>query len=492
MTIIDLKLGKLEGYTENGLSIFKGIPYAEPPIGDLRFYPPVAKKPWDGVLNAKEFGSCAFQGYSELEKLVGKLEPESEDCLTLNIWTPGIDNEKRPVMFWIHGGAFIFNGSKSPAYDSAELAHRGNLVVVTINYRLGALGFLYVPGVTVNAGILDQTMALKWVHDNIASFGGDPDNITIFGESAGGYSVIALAAMPLAKGLFHRIIGQSAPTIDPKLDQKPTKTLMRSLGLKSGDIDGLRKISPEKIIEAQNKITNKELLAFRPLIDGEIIPIHPLHEFMKGNCKNIDLLIGTNLNEAKLFTSLDPNISKIDDEKFIFGSLAMMGINLDKAKLIVNTYKNAREGKYSNEPKELLDAIMTDMLFRISTTRLLEAQSVHQHNTYNYLFAWQTPFFNGNLGACHALEIPFVFNSFDDPAMREFVGSKSNVESLCNQMMDAWISFAHTGDPNHNGIPHWPPYDKDKRATFIFDEECRIENAVFEKERKIWDGITEI
>jgi para-nitrobenzyl esterase len=492
MTIVELKNGKIEGYKEKGLNIFKSIPYAEPPIGDLRFCPPVAKKPWNGVLNAKNFGPCAFQGYTPLEDLMGKLEPESEDCLTLNIWTPGIDNTKRPVMFWIHGGAFIFGGSRSPIYDGSTLAQRGNVVIVTINYRLGALGYLYIPGITANVGQLDQILALKWVHDNIVLFGGDPNNITIFGESAGAYSVITLAAMPAAKGLFHRIIAQSTPTFDPKVDKRPTKTLMRSLGLKSGDIDALRKVPPKKIIEAQNEITKEGLLAFRPLIDGDTIPIHPLREFRLGNCKNIDFMIGTNLNEAKLFTSLDPTISKINDEKYIIGFLAMMGINIDKAKSILNTYKNAREGKYSNEPKELLDAIATDMMFRIATIRLLEAQSVHQSNTYNYLFTCQTPLLDGKLGACHALELPFIFHTLEDPTMKEFLGRRSNLEPLSEKMMDAWISFTHTGNPNHNRIPHWPFYDKEKRATLIFDDECKIENALFEKERTAWDGIMEI
>jgi len=488
MTTIDLQYGIVEGYSEKDLYIFKGIPYAEPPIGDLRFCPPIPKIPWDDVFNAKSFGPCAFQGYTHLEEFLGKHEPESEDCLSLNIWTPGVDDAKRPVMFWIHGGSFIMGGSNSPVYDGGNLAHRGNMVIVTINYRLGAFGYLYVPSVMANVGSLDQILALKWVHDNIALFGGDPNNITIFGESAGGYSAVTLAAMPAAQGLFHRIIAQSAPIIDPRVDKKPTKTLMRSLGLKTGDIDALRDISPEKIIEVQNEITKNEILAFRPLIDGNTLPVHPLQEFKKGTYKHIDLMIGNNLDEAKLYTSLDPTISKINDEKFIIGYLATIRFNTDKAKSILSTYKNAREGKASNEPKDLLDAILTDVIFRIPTIRLLEAQSIHQTNAYNYLFAWQTPFLDGKLGACHALEIPFVFNSLEDPTMKEFVGRRPNLEPLCEKIMDAWISFAHTGNPNHDGIPYWPSYDKEKRATLIFNDECKIANALFDEERLAWDG----
>jgi len=492
MTIVEVNCGKIKGYTENNLQIFKGIPYAEPPVGDLRFSPPQTKKPWDGVLETIEFDPCAYQGYTPLEDVTGKLQPESEDCLTLNIWTPGIDSKKRPVMFWIHGGAFIMGGSRAPIYDGSELAQRGDVVIVTINYRLGAFGYLFIPGVTANVGQLDQILALKWVHDNIAKFGGDPDNITIFGESAGAYSVITLTAMPAAKGLFHRIIAQSMPTIDPKVTKKPTKDLMHALGIKTGDINGLRKVAPEEIIKAQNEITKQGALAFRPLIEGETFPVHPLTLFKEGKCKNIDLMMGTNLNEAKLFTSLNPAISKLKDEKAIMLYLGMMGINSESARTIIDTYKKARAGILSNEPKELLDSIVTDLMFRVATLQILEAQSKYQPNTYNYLFTWETSAFNGRFGACHALELPFVFNTLEEPGMKALIANATNTENLCENMMDSWLSFAHSGNPNHDGIPHWPTYDKKSRATLLFGKEFKIANALFEKERKAWLEIFEI
>jgi para-nitrobenzyl esterase len=492
MSIVDVNYGKIKGYIKNNLHIFKGIPYAEPPIGDLRFIPPKPKKPWSGVLETTEFGPCAFQGYTALEDVTGKLQPESEDCLTLNIWTPGLDNKKRPVMFWIHGGAFVMGGSRTPTYDGSKFAQRGDVVIVTINYRLGALGYLYIPGITVNAGQLDQILALKWVHDNIAQFGGDPENITIFGESAGAYSVITLTAMPAAKGLFRRIIAQSTFSIDPKVSRKPTNELMRALGVKHKDIDALRKVAPEEIMKVQNEITKREPLAFKPLIDGETFPVHPLTVIKEGKCKNIDLMMGTNLHEAKLFTSLDPTISKIKEEKPIELYLGRMGIDSEKARNLIDTYKKARAGKFSNEPKELLDAIVTDQLFRIATLRILEAQSIHQPNTYNYLFTWETSVFEGIFGSCHALELPFVFNTLEQPGMKALVGNVTNTESLCENMMDAWLMFAHNGNPNHDGIPHWPSYDKKSRATLLFGNEIKVSNALFEKERRAWDGIMEI
>ncbi len=493
--IIETKSGKIQGYIENGIEIFKGVPYGEPPIDDLRFSPPVAKKQWDEVLDTTEYGHCAFQGYSQLEEYTGKLQPESEDCLNLNIWTPSVDNKKRPVMFWIHGGAFITGGGIAPMYDGSTLAQRGDVVIVTINYRLGALGYLYIPGVTANVGHFDQILALKWVHDNIELFGGDPNNVTIFGESAGGYSVVALAAMPAAKGLFHRIVAQSAPVIDPKITKKPTKKLIRMLGVEKGDINALRKISPEKIIDAQNKLIAEDptnLLAFRPLIEGETLPIHPLKAFQDGDCKDIDFMIGTNLEEAKLFTALDPEISKInnvDGEKVLIGYLGRLGVDITKSKAMIDTYKQAREGSFSTDLKEILNALITDYIFRISTIRLLEAQSNHQSNTYNYIFTWPSPGFNGNLGSCHALEIPFVFNTLNDPGFEVFVGKSPDLDAISHKVMDAWIAFARTGNPNHDGMPKWPSYDIEKRSTMLLDHEFKVVEKFLDKERAAWDDI---
>ena len=494
-SIIETKSGKIQGIKENGLEIFKGIPYGEPPLGDLRFSPPVAKKNWDDVLDTTKYGFCAFQGYTQLEEIKGKLKPESEDCLTLNIWTPAADNNKRPVMFWIHGGAFIMGGGIDPMYNGSTLAQRGDIVVVTINYRLGALGYLYIPDVTANVGQLDQILALEWVQANIELFGGDPANVTIFGESAGGYAVVTLPAMPAAKGLFHRIIAQSAPTIDPKVTKKPTKSLMRMLGIERGDLNALREIPPEKIIEAQNKLLAEDptnLLAFRPLIEGDTLPIHPLKVFQNGDCKNLEFLIGTNLEEAKLFTALSPEISKmgdVDGEKLLIGFLGRLGINMSKSKVMIDMYRKAREGKFPTIPIEIMNALLTDYIFRISTIQLLEAQSTHQSNTYNYLFTWPSPALDGILGACHALEIPFVFNTLDVPGMADFAGKNPETEAISNKIMDAWIAFARTGNPNHDGIPKWLPYDIEKRSTMLIGKEFKVVEKFLDKERAAWDGI---
>jgi para-nitrobenzyl esterase len=500
MTIVNTKYGKIQGYTENGLKIFKGIPYAEAPIRDLRFSPPVAKKPWDGILNTMEFGPCAYQGdaLETTDKIpiyiegklyhiqLEKLGPESEDCLNLNIWTPTTDNKKRPVMFWIHGGAFKTGTANTNLSDGSKLAQYGDVVVVSINYRLGALGYLYIPGVTANAGQLDQILALEWVHDNIHLFGGDPNNVTLFGESAGGYAVVTLCAMPAAKGLFQKVIVQSSPLVDPNADEKPTKTLMHKLGIK--DIDTLREVSAQEIIKSQVEISKGLDMGFKPQIDCKTLPIHPLKAFQAGECKDIDFIMGTNLDEFMVFIAADPSLSKINDEKSLKSILIMVGIQKEKINTILSTYKNAREGKCSNAPKQLLSAIMTDMIFRIPTIRLVEDQSKYQPNTYNYLFTWSSPAFDGKLGSFHGLELPYVFNRLDSPELKPLIGLKPYYD-LSSKIMAAWTSFAHNGNPNTDELPQWPAFDNINRATMIFGEKVEMLNAPLDQERAVWNDI---
>ena len=485
--IIETKSGKIQGYMKDSLEIFKNIPFAEPPIGDLRFMPPVEKKSWDDLLDATEYGFCAIQGYTPLEDWFGKLKPESEDCLNLNIWTPATDDKKRPVMVWIHGGAYIMGGGIDPMYDGSYLAKRGDIVVVTINYRLGIFGFLYGPGAIPNAGMLDQVMALKWVHDNIEAFGGDPNNITIFGESAGGYSVLTLAALPATKGLIKRVISQSPPVFKDETTEKVSKSIMRSLDVKKGDLDGLRKIPADQLIKVQNKVLGKLTLgmSFKPMIDGDIFPNPPLKAIKNGEWKNIDLMIGTNLEEFKLFAAA-PEFQGMDDEKLesmASGILVMGGVDKEKAKEIVEVYKKEGEG---SSLLDILMILLSDAMFRIHSCNNLEAQSKHQPNTYNYLFNMKSPLMGGKLGACHALELPFVFGTINLPRMDEFSGKGPDVERVSEEMMDAWISFARNGNPNAESIPDWPAYETEKRSTMVFGVETKVVEKFLDKQRETW------
>lgn len=492
--IVETKSGKVQGYRSKNLEIFKGIPYAAPPIGALRFSPPASREPWKDVLDATKFGPYAMQGFNALEILFGKIPiQESEaDCLTLNIWTPDTDDAKRPVMVWIHGGAFTMGSGADLIYDGSALAHRGNVVVVTINYRLGALGFLYIPGVTANAGLLDQIAALEWIKNNIEAFGGDPNNITIFGESAGGMSVTTLLAMPAAKGLFQHTISQSGairPTI--LAGKNSSETLMKKLRIEADDIDALREVPAKKIVKIQNRITLKggaaSLLAFSPKIDGNTLPKHPLEAVRAGSASEVDLLIGSNQDEMKLFSALDPSMRKIDTDglyKLLKTMMGSVGLDEKKVRQLINTYQETRE-----TPRDVMDAIGTDFAFRVPAIRVAEAHHLHQPKTYNYLFTWSSPMFKGGLGACHAVEIAFVFGTYKIPRIDTFVGKGDAVKVLSEKVMDTWIAFARTGNPNHDGIPDWPPYDVEKRATMLIGSEFKVVEALYENERAVWDGI---
>lgn len=500
--IIETNTGRLQGYVDEGIHIFKGIPFAEPPIGDLRFKPPVKRRPWEGILDATEYGPFSIQNHGGIidffHRIFGQEILESEDCLTLNIWTPAIDRKKRPVMIWLHGGSFIGGGSATVAYDGKPLTTRGDIVVVSINYRLGAFGFLYIPGITANAGLLDQIAALEWIQKNIGIFGGDPDNVTIFGQSAGACSGITLIGMPTAKGLFNKVIAQSSPIFLPNPTTKSTNALMEKLGLKARDIETLRELKTEDIIEAQREIIKEnvgldyEIMKFRPSIDkvGGTLPIHPLEALKKGEGKNIDILIGCNEEEQKTIM-MSPSLKNVNAERaesLIAGSLRPLNL-AHESKVLIQKYKNARKDLLPIDPVDILIAIGSDLIFRIPDINIAEAQSKHNSNVFFYIFTWPSPLVKG---ACHIVEIPFVFGTVGIPGMKYIVGKGSEVNILSEKIMDCWIAFARSGNPNHGKIPKWPVYDTENRATMMIGKEFKVVNAPYEKEREIWDDLPEI
>ena len=496
--IVETKSGNVNGFEKNGLKIFKGIPYAEPPIGPLRFSPPIEKKPWDDVLQATEFGPQAMQGLNPLEMFFGKVtvKKSEADCLTLNVWTPGIDNKKRPVLFWIHGGAFVIGSAADGFYDGEALAKRGDVVIVTINYRLGALGYLYVPGKTANCGQLDQIEALRWVQNNIELFGGDPENVTIFGESAGGEACITLLAMPAAKGLFHKAIIQSGPiAYNPSIGEKNTKKLMAKC--KVDDLEGLRGLPAKKIIKKQDSMVfnpdNIDLLMFCPRIDGKHLPKHPIIALEEGYASDIEILVGTNKDEIKLFTSILPSSGIQSDEhlkKYISKVMITLGSDETTINQLIKRYQDARGGKDSLDLNEISSIIGTDYMFRIPAIRVMEAHLTHQVNTFSYLFTWTSPMMKGKLGACHALELPFLFGTHKIAGVEKFSGSGPDADKLSNNLINIWTTFARTGDPNNDNIPKWPPYDTKNRPTMLLGKEIKISNDIFAKERMAWDDIT--
>ncbi len=492
--IFDINTGKIQGYIDNGLLIFKGIPYAEPPIGKLRLNAPVLKASWDGLLEAIKFGPVAPQPPPFDETLPPP--PQSEaDCLTLNIWTPGFDDKKRPVMFLIHGGSHIYGSGR---FEGKNLASRGDVVIVTINYRLGALGNFYFPGAPANITQLDQVTALTWVNNNIKYFGGDPDNLTVFGESAGATSICTLVAMPQAKGLFNRAIIQSAAPAPNKFnlsDRKLTSEwILKELKLKTFDLDEFRKLPVDKIIKAMIAVQMKGIVKnvdidFRPWVDGEIVPQHPIKAINEGYAKNIEMIIGTNLEEWKFWRAFEPNFQ---DMKFstLANRLKNAGEDENEIDQIVNTYtQTLEEQDLPSVPREIFDKYMTDTAFRIPSIKFAEAQSKHQENLYMYLFTWKTPFEGGIYGSMHALEIAFVFHTLLDEYLWLFPKRTEETVLLSEKMMDYWLSFAKNGTPNRDSVFNWPKFDLEKRKTIIFNSNIEIKEDPLSKERIMWDNM---
>jgi para-nitrobenzyl esterase len=441
---------------------------------------------------------------------------KSEDCLYLNVWTPGVDGARRPVMVWIHGGAFVIGSSSQAMYEAVALAARGDVVVVTVNYRLGVLGYLHVGeldgarhGATSNPGVLDQIAALEWVRDEIAAFGGDPTNVTVFGESAGAISVSALLAAPRARGLFQRAIVQSGSgnvVAEPEHAREVTDFLLRELDIEragnghgeSDVIERLRATTAERILAAQQRITLTPWpkltgTAFQPVVDGEVLPCSPFEAVRDGHARDVSLLAGVTRDEWNLFTLIDPGFRSLDETALErrcernFPGMDDEGVL--RSRRAIETYHRAHAARgASTTPQAIWCAIESDRVFRYPVTRLTELQSAHQPATYGYLFDWQSPLMN--LGACHVLEIPFVFRTLNDPRLAKLTGTGEAVERLADAIQDAWIAFARSGDPSHAGIGTWPAYDRERRATMLLDAECRVVDAPLDDEHRFWESLS--
>jgi para-nitrobenzyl esterase len=498
--VVCVRSGKLEGIYANGQYEFRGVPYAAPPIGALRWLPPQPVTPWDGIRSAKEFGAISLQNQMPGSDALPGLainDPQDEDCLFLNVWTPGLDDARRPVMVWIHGGAFIIGAGSQLMYQRSTLVPRGDVVLATINYRLGALGFMNLKEITGGRipatgceGLLDQIAALEWVRDNIKGFGGDPDNITVFGESAGGMSIGCLMGMPAARGRLQKAILESgaANTVSSLKDSvEAAAQFLDILNLKHGDVDRIRSLSAQQIMSAQQKLGDimrereYRMTPFQPVVDGAVMPEIPIVAIQKGSASGVQTLIGTNLDEFQLFNLMDPALRRIDEAGMI-GRLENF-IPPEYVPRVVAAYRKARENRgEGTAPADLLTAIQSDLMFRLSALRLAEAQCKNHQPAYNYLFTWKSPVAGGMLGSCHALEIGFVFGNYDDT----FCGSGPEADALSRKIQDAWTAFARTGNPSCNSLGQWAPYGN-QRTTMILDKICRAENAPYEEERAVWD-----
>ena len=501
MTGVETTCGRIEGTANPGHQAFRGIPFAAPPAGKLRFTAPQPPASWSGVRAATEWGNAARQSHHPLPGFAAS-GPQEEDCLYLNVFTPAADGRARPVLFWIHGGGYTHGTAAEPLYDGGPLAERGDVVVVTINYRLGALGFLYLgehlpsAGLTANAGQLDQIAALEWVRANIAAFGGDPDNVTIFGESAGAAAVGTLLAMPAAAGLFHKAVLQSGTgrAATAEAGAQLADKLLAELGLDRASAEKVRTVPADAILAAQERATAGggfgQGLRFGPVIDGSTLLEQPSAAVRAGSSANVPMLIGTNRDEIKLFAAMTRR-EPIDDARLE----SMVRAVLPKATpgdaaALVETYRKSRRARgLPDSNLDIGDAVTTDAHFRVNSTRLALAHREHQPDTYDYLFTYASPARHGALGACHALEMPFVFGTIGAPGQDRFAGTGPDVERLSANMMDAWLSFARSGKPGHEGIGPWPAYDAQTRSTMVFDRTSGAENDPFGEEREAVEAL---
>ncbi len=483
--VVSVAGGRLRGVWRGDLWSFSGVPYGRAPTGSLRWLPPQPPEPWVGVRDSSEFGPIAPQPPSvpgpTSTAEPGGAESQDEDCLSLNVWTPALPEEQaeaapgRPVMVWIHGGGFTSGSGSVFLYRGGNLVRNGDAVVVTINYRLGALGFLGLPGpdgLVGNWGLHDQVAALRWVHDNIAAFGGNPDNVTVFGESAGAISVVALLAAPSASGLFRRAIVQSggAHVHDGDQAARAASRLAAALGIATYDRDALIAVPAADLVAVTTELGGRRPdpgllpIPFLPVVDGAFLPQHPLHAVASGAASAVDLVIGSNRDELTLFALGNPALSALDGDG-VLGWLANALPGAAAAE-VVSSYRAAREARDEpTTPQDIWVAAGSDIVFRWPGLQLAAA---HGGRSFVYLFEWASPVLGGVLGSCHALELPFVFGAVHIPAVQMLTGSGPEVALLSDQMQAAWLTFARGGNPSHEGIGEWPAWERERRTTMVF------------------------
>jgi para-nitrobenzyl esterase len=489
----------VQGVEEAGLRIFRGIPFAKPPLGDLRFRRPEPAEPWSGVRDASRFGSSAPQTKLQIDFLPGMdVGEQSEDCLYLNVFAPAAGGAHRPVLVWIHGGAFTIGSGSQALYDVRPIVRRGDVIVVTVNYRLGALGFLHLAELcgedfegAANAGILDQVAALEWVRDNIAGFGGDPGNVTIFGESAGGMSVGTLLGMPAARGLFQKAIAQSGAAHsanDARSATRVAQMVCEELGLAPGDGAGLRRTPVGEILAAQARCAartqSEQLLPFRPVVDGRVLPEPPIDAVRGGLSRDVAVIAGFTRDEWKLFLFMDPQGQKLDEPTLLARAEQRAP---GRGRGLVDAYRAALGA--CAKPYELFCALERDRIFGIPAVRLAESQRSWQANTYLYEFSWPASLFGGLLGACHGIDVPFVMGSIGTPGGDRFAGSGPEALALQERVMDAWLAFARSGDPRHAGLPGWGSYDAQARLAMELGRRCEPLRLPDDGLLRAWEGI---
>jgi para-nitrobenzyl esterase len=489
--------GKIRGTQAAGVYAFKGVPYGATTAGAARFLPPSKPKPWTGIREATELGPRSpqllslFHGFVPPEvEAMDRDEMMGENCLVLNVWTPSLDRgRKLPVMVWLHGGGFTSGSGGFICYDGARLANKHDVVVVTVNHRLSALGYLYLAGLgseryaaASNVGNLDIVAALEWVRDNIGTFGADPNNVTIFGQSGGGGKVSSLMAMPAAHGLFKRAIVQSGAAVKGISKEAATKDAERylaRLNLKPDQLDQLQTLPIEQLLKASNEGSGPPL-NFGPVVDGRTLPSDPFDPAAPVLSGSVPLLIGTVETEVTFFPGqpLEP----MDDATFHtkVKQLLRTASDADVDKVIA-AY---RAGRRDRANTDLYLIMASDATFRPGVVLEAERKAEQtQAPVYLYYFTWRSPVREGKLRTYHTLEIPFVFDNVDE--CKSMTGSGADRYPLAEKMSTAWVNFARTGNPNHPMLPVWVPYDNTRRATMVFNNDCVLLNDPYGSEQRL-------
>ena len=505
--VVETTSGKVRGFLNDGICSFRGVRYGASTEGKNRFMPPQKPTPWAGIRDATSYGYSAPQTNpstrgaagpeSEMSRILlasdGYRVPpaESEDCLFLNVWTPGIGAaKKRPVMVWLHGGGYSSGTASSLMYDGTNLAQRGDIVMVGINHRLNVFGYTHFGDIggpeyahSGNAGQLDIISALEWIRDNIEFFGGDPKRVMIFGESGGGSKVSMLLGSPPAKGLFHRAVIESGPGVrmaERETATRAAETLLSELGLDAKRLPEIQKLSTEKILAAYFSATavlSKRGTGggmggggFSPVLDPQVLPAHPFHPEATRISEDVPVMVGWNKTESTVFSMGDPSVFSLDDAGLRKRIEGLAGNDADE---LIKAYRN----EYPKlSPSGIYFYISSYSMMGSGSVTIAERKAaLGRAPAYLYRFDWETPVFNGKYMSPHGLEMPMVFDNVEGGGLIWTDGT-AEAKKMAVKMSESWIAFAATGNPNSkkSGLPQWPAYDSAKRAMMIFDNESRI------------------
>ena len=509
--IVETTSGKIRGALVEGIAAFRSVPYGASTEGAARFMPPQPPAPWAGVRDALNYVGQAPQARlgpaprAEMVNFSGPPDasPETEDCLTLNVWTPAVDSAaRRPVMVWLHGGAFSYGSSNSLRLQGMRLCKRGDVVVVTVNQRLNIFGHLDLSEVggaeyaaSGNAGTLDMIAALHWVRDNIAAFGGDPGCVTIFGESGGGGKVSTLLTMPSARGLFHRAIVQSGAAVRLRTRDRATKlteAVLHDLGLSRASLAELHAVPMQRLLAAigpaQQAIGPSpwpllDRYPFGPVVDGTLLPRQPFDPDATPVSADIPLIIGDCTHEASLFFAHDDKVwhRTLTEAELQTRVAAVAGGAADR---VVALYRRLMP---DTTPADRLIATLTDSNFSIRSLLMAERRARQGGApVWMYSFAWQTPLFDGRLGTPHAIDVPFTFDTLE---FTNATDRSAGAHALAATMSGAWAAFARTGVPEHASLPAWPAYSEAQRATMVLDVDCHVAHDPGAEARALWEEI---